>query len=81
MRNDAHPYAGGRQPPGSAAPSTSPSGASPSQGVSPPGEPGVTNIALLDFRVDPPTVTVRSGARVRFVNRGAALHTATFPGG
>ena len=74
--------AGGRQRPGSAAPSASPSGASPPQGVSPPpSEPGVADIALLDFRVDPPTVTVPSGARVRFVNRGAALHTATFPGG
>jgi plastocyanin len=74
--------AGGRQPPGSAAPSASPSGASPPQGISPPpNEPGVADIALLDFRVDPLTVTVPSGARVRFVNRGAALHTATFPGG
>jgi len=73
--------AGGR-PPAAGAQSSSPS-SSPSapRASPPPGEPGVTDVALLDFRVDPPTLTVASGARIRFVNQGAALHTATFPGG
>ncbi len=61
--------------------SPAPVAASPSPPPSPPSAvAGTTTVTLLDFRFDPPSVTVRAGDRVRFTNGGAALHTATQTG-
>lgn len=45
-----------------------------------PAAPAAARVEIADFEFAPPTVRVAGGARVTFVNRDRASHTATGPG-